>query len=210
MSPEEFCNKYFDLISGPFAGLNLTHIPRHEFMDKQFTDSLEPVGRYLEKNPEVPSLFVDIGFGGGFPLLPMAWKYPGSKVLGFEARRKKAVAVQTIAEEMNLKNVETNHLRVEQLLFDKPCLITLKAVGNCRAFLEKIHCAHEDVRVLFYKGPQFYQQEFAETEKMDLWERFYCEDYQLKNTDKRTVVAFKPLKINGNFKNDLVKVSSFI
>ena len=43
---------------------------------------------------------LDVGTGGGFPLLPLAMLYPCVACTGLDATKKKCVAVQTIANEI--------------------------------------------------------------------------------------------------------------
>src|SRR5690606_18673404 len=85
---EDFSKKYFEILTGELEGLNLTAIRGFdEFHQKQILDSVLP----LDLSPTRAQLLrecgasVDIGFGGGFPLLPLAWRLPEVNFLGFEA-----------------------------------------------------------------------------------------------------------------------------
>jgi len=49
---------------------------------------------------------LDLGTGGGFPLLPLAICLPDSKLTGLDSTNKKISAVERIAKEMNLSNVD--------------------------------------------------------------------------------------------------------
>ena len=62
---------------------------------------------------EKTKLMVDVGFGGGFPILPLAFNNPDKKFIGFEARAKKAQVVQKIAAALGLTNAKLMHQRLE-------------------------------------------------------------------------------------------------
>ena len=105
----EFSKKYHELLTTDYAGINLTRILKYEeFYEKQILDSIkawQDNHLLIEKASEV-STFVDIGFGGGFPILPLAFLYPEKKFIGFEARNKKVVVVNEIAKKLGAENVQ--------------------------------------------------------------------------------------------------------
>lgn len=61
---------------------------------------------------------VDVGTGGGFPGLPLAIAYPDATFLLVDSVGKKIKAVEAMAEELGLTNVETHHGRAEELVDD--------------------------------------------------------------------------------------------
>jgi 16S rRNA (guanine527-N7)-methyltransferase len=158
---EDFSEKYLDIVKGELASLNLTRIlDKEEFHVKQYVDSLLP---YMELSNirdllEESEMVVDLGCGGGFPLLPMAHHFPENFFVGIDARDKKIAAVNLIAEQMGLYNAKAAHARFEQILFDIPCFITSKAVGKIKPILECLNLEAESY-FLFYKGPGVYEQE---------------------------------------------------
>ena len=136
-----FSKKYLEIINGDLKGLNLTRITdEEEFHQKQYLDSIMPfrLSKLLTLNDNI---HLDIGFGGGFPCLPLLCEYSQLKFIsvGCEARAKKVKAVKLIAKEMGFDNFLGLHLRLEELLIDKKCIITLKAVGKISEFLSKIN-----------------------------------------------------------------------
>lgn len=61
---------------------------------------------------------LDVGTGGGFPLLPLAITNPDAFFTGVDSVSKKLDAVIEIAEECGISNIETVHARVEELAFE--------------------------------------------------------------------------------------------
>jgi 16S rRNA (guanine527-N7)-methyltransferase len=84
---------------------------------------------------------VDIGTGGGFPLLPLAMCLPSVACFGIDATQKKVDAVRRIVTTLDLKNVTLLPGRLEELAhtdalrssFD---LVTVRAVAPLPALLE--------------------------------------------------------------------------
>ena len=61
------------------------------------------------------SRVLDIGTGGGFPLLPLAITNQAAFFVGVDSVAKKLDAIIEIAEECGISNIETIHARVEEL-----------------------------------------------------------------------------------------------
>ncbi len=58
---------------------------------------------------------LDLGTGGGFPGIPLAVMFPEAQFLLVDSIAKKLTVVGDIARAINLKNVVTQHARVETL-----------------------------------------------------------------------------------------------
>ncbi|GKY92695.1 hypothetical protein MPSEU_000239700 [Mayamaea pseudoterrestris] len=56
---------------------------------------------------------IDVGTGGGFPGLPLAIACPESRFCLLDSVGKKLIAVQNMAEQLELTNVQTHHGRAE-------------------------------------------------------------------------------------------------
>jgi 16S rRNA (guanine527-N7)-methyltransferase len=216
----EFCEKYLEQINGPFAGINLTRINTpEEFYDKQYYDSILPFEAMdsLKKIYKTTKLHVDIGFGGGFPLLPLASIYKDKKYIGFEARGKKSKVVNQIAQAIGLDNAKTFHQRLENVYFDRDCVVTFKAVSRVENLLPHF-ITDKTLYVVFYKGPNFYELEDLDELSRD-WQIIDETLLEVPNTEGRMVIVLKnknvlrgtmikELKKNKN--KNLVRLSQFL
>lgn len=157
----EFSDRLLSIYTGKLAGINLTRILNpEEFYQKQFLDSLIPAIDIELFNNSIYSLktVVDIGFGGGFPIIPLAKNYQSISFLGIEARSKKVNAVRTIVQDLNLGNIKLHHERVENIFFDIPVVITFKAVGRIEKFLRSLTLV-PGCKIFFYKGLNVFDEE---------------------------------------------------
>ena len=203
-----FSLQYLDIISKEFDKLNLTRILElEEFEQKQFWDSLLPAQRLdcFKKFFNGNYLGVDIGFGGGFPILPLATHFTAMSFIGFDARNKKVDAVNKIARLMKINNVKTYHERVENIFFDLDTVMTFKAVGKIDKFLNLIY-GKGDINIFFYKS--------LGQEKIDGFKHFklICnESIEIPGKDKitRRILGYKMTVPRGTSKK-LKKVSEFL
>jgi 16S rRNA (guanine527-N7)-methyltransferase len=213
---EEFSRSYLKLLTDDFKGINLTRIlDAEEFSIKQIYDSIYPFVCHgpLKKHLLEKKGLLDVGFGGGFPLLPLAKCFPEVAFKGIEARGKKVNVVGQIAEKLSLHNVTLKHIRIEDILIDKPIVITLKAVGEIGQFLEKVNYQPGvSFVVVFYKALEVdTKEDFSSLKGWKLEERF---PYLLPNGHQRFTFCFTP-KINvprgtKELKNILVPLSSIL
>lgn len=64
---------------------------------------------------DVPLNVIDVGTGGGFPLLPLGILLPEVQFTGFDATKKKIDAVERMVEKLGLQNVQLLTGRAEEL-----------------------------------------------------------------------------------------------
>lgn len=212
---EEFAKKYLEILNGPLKGLNLTRVTEYnEFFQKQIIDSIIPhteCAIFQDLINDV-DIVIDVGFGGGFPILPLAKLYPHKKFIGLEARRKKSDAVNLIAKELGLDNVKTYHHRIEEILINRPVMITFKAVSTVANLLPLVNYEEgTDVTSVFYKGPKFFELENLENIPEN-WESIGFEEVELPGTEGRTFAYFKNLDVprGTNTNKQLVRLTQFI
>ena len=77
---------------------------------RHILDSLNPID--IQAPP--PSSALDIGSGGGFPGIPLAIVWPGSRFTILEAREKKAGFLERAVRELGIRNVTVACGRLEE------------------------------------------------------------------------------------------------
>ena len=188
----DFSDQLFKFITQNLAGLNLTGIrDADEFYNKLVLDSVAPLKEIplFHKTIKEAKLVIDIGFGGGFPLLPLAVNLPQVRFLGIEGKKKKVDGVNALIAHLKLSNVSCYHLRLEDILIDCPAVLTFKAVGAVEEILPKIQYLKE-VHAFFYKGLGFYEKEDLTKIKKN-WQQILIAPYQVPDAGGRILVGFK-------------------
>lgn len=209
----DFSIRYLNILKTELAGLNLTNIlDQDEFYHKQILDSILPYqeSQLFQERVKKTGVVVDVGFGGGFPILPLAKLLPGVKFVGVESRRKKAEAVTLIAKELGLDNVTLVHSRLEDFLFDEPATITFKAVGTIGDYLPIIS-ATQKMHAFFYKGPNFLELEGEQVKKLEkTWKLLENQEIKVPGTQQRFLVSFLSQNVPRGTAKSLVKLSDFL
>lgn len=210
----DFSIRYLHVLKTKLAGLNLTNILDHdEFYQKQILDSINPYlqSEIFQQSVAETKVLVDVGFGGGFPILPLAKLLPDVQFVGVESKRKKVDAVRLIADELDLKNVKLIHSRLEDFLFDRPATITFKAVGTVKDYLPAIERTTKDLKVFFYKGPSFMELESQDLPALEKdWKLLKNEKIDVPGTQQRALVSFACQNVPRGTAKVLVKLSDFL
>ena len=206
-----FSKLYLKILKEQYSGLNLTGIEDLEmFHVKQFRDSIAPleeVQRFQHSLRE-KKLLVDVGFGGGLPILPLAYTSPREKFIGFESKEKKVKAVRDIAQQLGLGNVFLHCHRIEEIEIDVPCVITFKAVGSIQTCLNWL-CLTQTCEVYFYKGPHLEKKEGKELGDRN-WKVIEDRSFSLEGLSRR-LIAFENRHVpRGTMRKNLVKLSSLL
>ncbi len=116
--------------------LNLSAIRDEQWVyEKHIIDALEVIQFDIIKPDTVVA---DVGTGGGWPLLALAQSYPDTEFVGIDGRRKKMEAVQAIAIESWINNVETQRGRIEEVRWSYD-IVTARAVAYADVLLDWIH-----------------------------------------------------------------------
>ena len=212
---KEFSQKYLQFLKDELKGLNLTRIlDEEEFYQKQILDSVIPIEKtsFIKKELENRKILIDVGFGGGFPIIPLSYLFPKVKFVGFEGRSKKVKAVESIVKHFNLQNVLLFHKRIEEILIDLEVVVTFKAVGNVNKLLDCIRTT-KPIYVCFYKGPQFLEKEGGDP-LLKGWSLVGEHQFEVSGTDGRTLLIYKntsvPCGTSLKKKINLVKLSDLL
>jgi 16S rRNA (guanine527-N7)-methyltransferase len=210
----DFSIRYLNLLKTKLSGLNLTNIlDQDEFYHKQILDSINP---YLDSNlfqeqVKKTGVVVDVGFGGGFPILPLAKLLPGVKFIGVESKRKKVEAVRLLASELGIGNVTLVHSRIEEFLFDRPAAVTFKAVGTAKDYLPLIERTTMELKVFLYKGPNFIELEGSDLPVLSKdWKLLENQEIKVPGTQQRFLVSFECLNVPRRTAKTLVNLSQFL
>lgn len=210
----DFSIRYLNVLKTKLAGLNLTNIlDPDEFYHKQILDSINPYlqSELFKKEVQKRGVVVDVGFGGGFPILPLAKLLPDIKFVGVESKRKKVDAVKLIAEELGLSNVKLVHSRLEDFLFDRPATVTFKAVGTVGNYLPIIRRTTNDISVFFYKGPSFMELEQKDIVQVSKeWKLIENQEIEVPGTQQRFLVSFNAENVPRGTAKTLVKLSDIL
>lgn len=127
---------------------------------------------------EKGSTLMDVGTGGGFPLLPLAIALPEASLTGIDSINKKLEAIKRVAAATNLTNVRLIHERAEVLGHDKRHrehydFVTARAVAPLNILLEYCSCfARPGGTIILWKSLHI-DQELKESEKAR--HEFRCE-----------------------------------
>lgn len=208
---KEFVKKYLEIINTQYKGLNLTRIlDPEEFYHKQVLDSIKPLeeSEVFSKALKHSGILVDIGFGGGFPLLPLAYKFPEYKFIGIDSTNKKVQAVREISKMFHMEHVKVYHQRFEEILFDKEVVITFKAVGKISEILPALSFT-SPITVFFYKGPQLDQKENYDS-VLNEWELIEEKIIEIPHTDGRLILGFKSKKLSKVRQKNLVNLNKML
>lgn len=137
-----------------------------EIAIKHFLDSIIPLKFSPEAFAKANSV-VDLGTGGGFPLLPLAIMFPDKKFLGVDSRQKSVDFVARMAEKVDLNNVAVKHSRIEELGQDpkfreQADLVICRALSALRTLLEyTLPLTRNGGYSFYYKGPRL-EEEMSE------------------------------------------------
>lgn len=97
--------------------------------EKHIFDSLS-IGKFFEKYGIKSAEILDIGCGGGFPCVPVAIEFPEMRIVGIDSIRKKISSVNTIKENLGLKNLDLVCDRVENLKGKEFDIVISRAVAD--------------------------------------------------------------------------------
>ena len=156
--------KYMNLLLEWNEKINLTAITeKKDVILKHFIDSLT-ISKYIEEN----STLVDIGTGAGFPGIPIKIYRPDVKVTLVDSLNKRINFLNEIISELELKDINTIHSRVEEFGKNKRYreqfdIVTARAVANLIVLSEYLlPLTKIDGKCICMKGSEI-QEEFNDS-----------------------------------------------
>lgn len=129
--------KYMNLLLEWNEKINLTAITEpEEVILKHFIDSLT-ISKYIEKNKTL----ADVGTGAGFPGIALKIYRDDIKITLVDSLNKRINFLNEVIKELNLKEIETVHSRIEDFGKDKKYrekfdYVTARAVANLSVLSE--------------------------------------------------------------------------
>lgn len=110
---------FYDMLIEKNKVMNLTGITEWEdVVTKHFLDSLSLV-KYFENMTDVSYSIIDVGTGAGFPGIPLKIAFPNLNVTLLDTLNKRVLFLQSVIDELGLKNIQAVHARAEDLAFNK-------------------------------------------------------------------------------------------
>ncbi len=180
VSPLSTMARLHELVARANQATNLTRILNaRDFWISHVCDSVS-VSKAFPKVARQSVKVADVGTGGGFPALPLAWLNPALEITAIDARPRKAGFVHTAARALSLTNVTAEAVQARELAgreehVGRYDLVLLRAVGTAEDFTKEVRSllSHEaGSAIVFYKTPESVADELAlarrEAEKFGL------------------------------------------
>lgn len=188
----ELLLSFMDLVLEKNKTVNLTSITsKNDFIQKHLIDSLTAL-KYISDN----SNLLDLGVGGGFPLIPLACVKSSCFFTGIDSIGKKISFLQDTSKNLNLNNTKFINARIEDLNYLKESFdyITARAVGHLGLLLElTIPFLKIGGKFIAYKTNES-ELEFLQKELNILnCKLLHVDKFNLPNGDNRCLLIFEKL-----------------
>jgi len=177
--------------------MNLSAIrEENDIWDKHFFDSLL-AAEFLKNAKNI----LDLGTGGGFPILPLAIIFPDKKFCGVESVQKKCVAVEGFVKDLNMHNVKMFCDRAEDLAHRKDLrenfdIVTARAFAKFPVLLEiGLPFLKVGGFLLAFRGSDNDKDDFVLTEKLG-GKVINVAKRNLQNGDDRQIWIIEKVKIS--------------
>lgn len=151
-------NQYQQLYEQILLGnrkLNLTRITEpKDFWEKHLWDSLIGIigsDLFTPEDLNRSHRLIDIGTGGGFPGVPLAIAFPNWHFTLIDSTQKKIAFLETLIQNLDLKNIQTLVARAEQLAQNKSHRETYD-LASIRAVAQASVCAEYTIPFIVIGG----------------------------------------------------------
>jgi 16S rRNA (guanine527-N7)-methyltransferase len=141
------------------------------------------IAKIIQFKPETTVL--DVGTGGGFPGIPLAILFPETSFKLIDSIGKKIKVVSEVASALELKNVDAEHIRVEDLK-QKYDFVVSRAVTAFPRFVDMVRTkvanqSNNDLPngILYLKGGDFEEEisPFKQSVTVYNIQNFFSEDF---------------------------------
>ena len=122
---------------------------------------------------------IDVGTGGGFPGIPLAILFPETEFHLVDSIAKKIKVVDYAVSGLNLKNVTTQQIRVEDLTNQYDYTVS-RAVARMISFYRWVHKqVKPDGSILYLKGGDFAEEMQALNKPYDVFDlkEYFSEEF---------------------------------
>ena len=128
---------------------NLTgHKDATTFYNQQIVDC---IAAYNACNKALEEHIVDCGSGAGLPSVVWAILSPEKKIYSTDKNEKKIQFQKNLIIKLNIKNIETNHSKIEEFILKKPHTVVIKAFSSVAKTLEHLKNRQQQKNVIFLK-----------------------------------------------------------
>jgi len=165
----EAVTKYFSLLFELNKEVNLVSrkLSKEAYSRKVFPE-IELLCSLIEAESFVNTV-LDIGSGGGVPVIPLAVRFPRISFKAVDSNGKKADALTFFSESLQLVNLEVLRLRAEELPRELLCDVGVaKAVAEIRTLLEYFSPFIREGGLLLFPKGKAYRTEVAAAKRAAL------------------------------------------
>lgn len=130
-------NRYYELLIEWNEKINLTAITdKKQVYLKHFYDCLT-ISKVYDFSKKIK--ICDVGSGAGFPGIVLKIVFPNLEIELVDSLMKRIKFLNLVIEELNLKNINTTHARIEEFTLmhkEEFDIVTARAVTNLRTLVE--------------------------------------------------------------------------
>lgn len=192
-------NKLIEVLKAYSSQLNLISTgDRERLGDKHIPDCLE----FFNIHEDVSGMKIaDLGTGGGLPGLVLAQQAPDAEFTLIDSRQKKLEAIGSMAEELEIMNINLDSGRFEELAHqekhrDTYDIVVARAVAPLPVLLEyTVGFIKEGGELLAWKGTNYKEELSAAKAAMELLDLDLEKEhhYTLPSGEERVILQFRKM-----------------